>query len=282
MKKLLFVILIISISLVGCENNPSEVSGETPVDIVETQKPLKERSDEELLTYLKESIRVVKNREDFNDKSGELFYYVQKDYLETDLDDEAIKKIVSNYPKEDIKTQYDGIDEDLTRMYPDDVYYDTTTYTIANVHNGILTIYINKDYWMGSPHPYPSFACVNYDLSTGEEYEFPDDKSTEIYDEAAKVWMENAKKLNYEGLLGDYFREDGSSSKYMNYDDETQLYYLEDENVLNEAIHEELKKGSFEVTDEKIKFYITAEYSLSSWADKASYCYVEIDNKWDI
>ena len=276
MKKLISVVfaLVLVLSLTACEKPNEKTSG----DIIAVQE------DEYTLEKVKELIRVVENKKDYYDESGELLFFIQKDYLETDSEDEAIRKIVANYPKEELDRSGDSGDIaiDVVRVYPDDgAYYDKTTYEISSVHNGIVNICQHSNYWMGSPHPYPSTFSRNFVLSTGEEYDFPDDLKEDIYDVAITSWMANAKVLQYEGLIGDYYKDDNTTIAYKFFDTTTGDYVF-DENALREVVKDMLAHGSFEISDKKITFHMEAAYALSTWADKSNYSNVEIVNIWNL
>lgn len=235
--------------------------------------------DEQLLSDFKSKVKVIENKKDFNDDSGELLYYIQQDYLESNTNDENINKIVSHYPKIEIAEKED---EEVSRIYPEDIYYDTTTYEISSIHNGILNIHTLNDSWWGSPHPYPNFRCKNYVLATGEVYDFPIEIKDDIYNKAAEKLMEIAKNNDYEGLMGDYYDDGNNRIVYLKYDEENEKNILIDEIAFKDIINKLLKDSCYEITDDKITFYIEAAYSLSDWASKALYSSIEISNEWNI
>lgn len=288
MKKIILAVSIISVFLfTGCSKNENinETITETheenvssgDLEIIETP------SDEKLLEDFKSKVTVVENKKEFFDESGDLLYYIQHDYLETNTDEENIKKIVANYLKEEITEENMQIEhEDVVRLYPEDIYYDTSTYVIADVHNGIINIAELGDWWWGSPHSYPYFSCKNYILETGEEYAFPDEIKEDIYEKATNEFLEIAKNNDYAGLLGDYFDNNGNWSKFLTYDEVTNKNILTDEALFRTVVYEELQRASFELSDENIIFHIDAAYSLATWADKASYSLVEIPNEWNL
>ena len=271
-KGLAFVLVLTMFCLAGCakneeENKPAEPSKQEEVTV---------KTDAEVLEDLKNKIHVVENRQDFNDESGELLYYVQKDYLTTSENDEALQKIVAHYPQPEITPMEDAV----SRIYPDDVYYDTTTYSLFNVHNGILTIATQGDWWWGSPHGYPTSSFENYVIKTGEIYDFPADIKDEVYQKAVDEFMKMAAEYHYNGLMGDYYDEESNRIIYLTYENET--YSLTDEQALRDLVEKELRGGSFYMKDDKIYFSMEAAYILSDWASRGAYSKVVIPNEWEI
>ncbi len=284
MKKCFIVLLVVAmLCLAGCTKKEPE---NTPASQTPTQTEVaKVLTDAEKLEDLKKKITVVENRKEYNDESGDLLYYLQEDYLVTDVDDPIIQKIVSNYPKTDIEELNADIqtmfqDVGIQRMYPDDVYYSTRTYSVFGVHNDILTIGVAKDWWWGSPHPWPSSSFESYDLKTGEVYDFPADVKDEIYAKAVDEFMSLAKEQNYMGLMGSYYDLEGNAYRYLEYENEQ--YTLTDENVLRMAVDKALHDGDFYFEDQNICFSFDASVSLSDWASRILYSGIVIPNEWNI
>lgn len=298
MKKVILAISLISVFLLtGCnkdeniENNnlpnntvieiPNNQSQNTPTSgDLEDSDDTEKDEDTRLFEDFVSKVKVIENRKDFYDESGELLYYIQHDYLESCTDEENINKIVANYPKEEISEQTEF--DEITRYYPEDVYYDVSSYVISNVHNGILNIKQGNDWWWGSPHPYPSSSCKNYVLATGEEYFLPEEIKDDIYAKAVDKFLEIAKENNYEGLLGNYFDNNETLITYLNYNEETQEKTLVNEDAFRQHVLEAISSGYFELTDDLIFFYLNAAYDLSDWASRTSYSTIEIPNEWDI
>ena len=85
MKKLLLLLLVVGLFLLtACDFKVTvNGSGEKVEPVVQSVQ----KSDEELLDYFNENISIVEDRKEFFDNSGELYCYVEKDYLETSSDD---------------------------------------------------------------------------------------------------------------------------------------------------------------------------------------------------
>lgn len=290
MKKTIIAISIISVLLfTGCSKNQkndvlppnideqqnTNISGE----ITENTKQEDTTSDSFLLEDFKSKVKVVENRRDYNDESGDLFYYIQYDYLESSTDEENINKIVANYAKQEpvLEDDFDG-----ERYYPTDIYYSTSTPVISSVHNGILNIKVGTDWWWGSPHPYPGSSCKNYVLETGEEYILPEEIKDDIYEKAVNEFLNIAKENNYEGLMGSYFDDTENSITYLHVGDETQGTTITNEEAFKKHILETIQNGCFELTDSSIIFHIDAAYNLSDWARRVLYMTIEIPNEWNL
>ncbi len=271
---LLIVVILVMLCLVGCVKNQKETGEVSPE---QTSKATKS-PDEIQLEELQKQITVVKNRKDFFDESGDLLYYIQKDYLTSNVDSINIYNIVSRYPKQDILP----MEEEIIRIYPEDVYYDVTTHELSSVHNGILTIRTNDDWWWGSPHGYPSSFYINFVIQTGELYQFPIDIKEDIYQKAVDEAMNIVANNHYSGLMGFYYNDDGERIEYATYNQETETYSLTDEKALRDLVYRLLHDGSFTFKDDKIVFFISAEYSLSDWASRGAYSVIEIPNAWGI
>ena len=281
MKKLLLLLLVVGLFLLtACDFKVTvNGSGEKVEPVVQSVQ----KSDEELLDYFNENISIVEDRKEFFDNSGELYCYVEKDYLETSSDDPALKRIATYFGKQELSLPDfgDGMIEEMVRVYPEDVYFDTKKLSVGGVHNGVVTIYEDTDWWWGSPHSYPNFYCYSFDMTTGDGYVLPADLVDEIYSKAADACIEIAKENDYAGLMGDYYTLSGDTIEYMIYDEANDGYTI-DELKLKEAILELLDTGCVEIKSDVIKFYVDAGYNLCDWASRGMYSTIEIPNEWDI
>ena len=235
------------------------------------------KTDEEALNEFKSKVKVVENKKEFQDDKGELLYYIQKDYLETTSNEEGIKKIVDMYKKEEIQP----FDFEVERVYPQDIYYDKLTHKISSVHNGIVNISTHFEDWVGQPHPQWQDYSVNYVISTGEPYEFPDSIKKEIYEKATDEMMKIAKNAEYEGIIL-YDPSGDALQGCVEYDPETNKNVLVNEAGLRRGIYNIIKGSSYEITDDKITFSIISQYNISTWASKELYSTVVIDNVWGL
>ncbi len=292
MKRFLVIFALICtlLCLTACNNEkqPVDNNNEESNNVVEpTQEPVPESektpmTDEELLADFKENVKVVENRQENFDENGELLYYIEKNYLITTSDNEAYNKIISNYPKEDVTGMPEGYEGTLERYYSGEVYYETNELTIGNVHNGIISIESNYASFLGQPHPNFLYGINNYVLSTGEKYDFPEELKDEIYKAAEDKFMQMAEDYEYEGLFGDYYREDNLNLTYMVINPETQKNELIDEQGLRDIANKFLREGCFKFVDSKIEFHIMPEYSLTPYATRDMYNTIVIDNIWDL
>ena len=255
--------------------------------------------DLETLLYLHKNLNTIVDREDVYDSNGNLIYYLKnkyfesvipRDMLENDAKEDSKKmtllkilndcgkeqKLKSPYSYEFNKEAQKFISNDIPRIEPDDLYYDENEYEIVGVHNGIITISKYFSSWQGQPHPMWYKLYSVYDSNTGDYYQFPKEYHDEIIDKATKKLIEIAKENDYEGLLGDHY-----------IDNEKHIYLNKDTKEFNEEEFELLAKemlnaAGFEIDDDKITFYIIAQYNLSTWADKATYSSIVIPNEWNL